>query len=144
MRSGWGWGGVEKLTCYFASHVPVFLVDLLVLGLVGWAHVPVEAVLQAGRVILVLDLLELHRLARERPVRLHEMRLGLGDEPVGQGGWYVGVFSVQQVEDDAHGDAELFEVEVAVIVDVGQVPHALQLIVSQAAVLEHGRGLLAV
>lgn len=136
-------GPGAELTGHLTPHVPVLLVDLLVLGLVGRAHVPVEAVLQARRVRLVVDLLELHGLARERAVRLYEVGLGLGHEPVWKSGRHVGVLAVEQVEDDAHGDAELLEVEVAVVVDVGQVPHALQLVVPQPAVLEHGRRLLA-
>lgn len=43
--------------------------------------------------------------------------------------------SIYQVEDNAHGDAELLEVQIAIIIDVGHIPHALQLVVSQAAVL---------
>ena len=87
-------GAGGRRTGYFAPHVPVLLVDLLVLGLVGRAHVPVEAVLEARRVVLVLDLLKLHGLARDGARGLHEVGLGLGHEPVGQGGRHVGVLAV--------------------------------------------------
>ena len=50
---------------------------------------------------------------------------------------------VDDVEDDAHGDAELLKVQVAVVVDVGHVPHMFQLVVAQAAVLQQRRRHLA-
>lgn len=52
-------------------------------------------------------------------------------------------YPVQQIENDAHGDAKLFKVQVAIAVDVGEVPYARELVIPQAAVLEHWRGLLA-
>lgn len=47
-------------------------------------------------------------------------------------------YPVYQVEDQAHGHAELLEVELAIVVDIGEVPHALELVVAEVAVLEHG------
>jgi hypothetical protein len=61
------------------------LVDLLVLGLVLWFHVPFEAVLETLILRIIFDLLELLLLARERLVGLHEMCLGFGNQPVGNG-----------------------------------------------------------
>lgn len=83
-------GGVP--TRDLAAHVPILLVDGLVLGFVGGAHVPVEAVLESGRVVVVLDLFKLYRLARDCAGGLDEMCFGFGDEPVGEGCWDVGPF----------------------------------------------------
>lgn len=52
-------------------------------------------------------------------------------------------YAVDEVEYQPHRNAELLEVEVAVIVHVGEIPHPLELVVSELAVLEHGRGLAA-
>jgi hypothetical protein len=58
--------------------------------------------------------------------------------------WLRATHAVDQVEDEPHGHAELLKVELAVIVHVGQVPHALQLVVPQMRVLEDGRCLGAI
>lgn len=52
-------------------------------------------------------------------------------------------YPVQQIENNAHGNAKLLKVQVAIAVDVGEVPYARELVIPQAAVLEHWRGLLA-
>ena len=52
-------------------------------------------------------------------------------------------YAIDQVEDDSHGDAELLKVQVAVIVDVGEVPDPLELVVAQLAVFEDGGCLVA-
>jgi hypothetical protein len=86
-------GEEGKLTCYLAAHVAVFLVDGFVLGLVFRAHVPVEAVLESGRVVVVIvDLLELDLFACQGSVRLDEVGFGFRDKPVGECGRDVGVF----------------------------------------------------
>ncbi len=59
----------------------------------------------------------------------------MGDMPGGEN------YAVDEIEDYSHSNAELFEVEVAIIVDVSQVPHPFQLIISQLAVFEY-RGCL--
>ena len=82
----------EKRTRDLAAHVPILLVDGLVLGLVGGAHVPVESILESGRVVIVLDLLKLYRLPGDGAGGLDEMCFGFGDEPVGEGCWDVGPF----------------------------------------------------
>lgn len=53
-------------------------------------------------------------------------------------------YSVDKVEDQAHGNAEFLKVQVAIVVDIGEVPNLLELVVAQLAVLEHGGGLLAI
>ena len=82
------WGG-GRPTRDLAAHVPILLIDGLILGLVGGAHVPVEAVLESGRVVVVLDLFKLYRLSSYCAGGLDEMCFGFGDEPVGEGGWDV-------------------------------------------------------
>lgn len=58
-----------------------------------------------------------------------------------EGPWQT--YPVEQIKNDAHGDAKLLKVQVAIAVDVGEVPDAGELVIPQAAVLEHWRGLLA-
>ena len=55
----------------------------------------------------------------------------------------VAAHSIQYVEDDSHRNAELLKVQVAIVVDVGQIPDPFQLVVPQPAVLQHGCSLLA-
>lgn len=74
-------------TCYLSPCIPVLLVYRLVLGLVRWAHVPVESILQPWGVWIVVDLLKRHLPSCERAIRLDEMCLGLGDEPIGECRW---------------------------------------------------------
>ncbi|TLD30432.1 hypothetical protein PspLS_02716 [Pyricularia sp. CBS 133598] len=50
---------------------------------------------------------------------------------------------VEYVKDDAHGHAELLKVQVSIIVDVGKVPHPLELIIAKSRVLEYGCRLLS-
>lgn len=52
-------------------------------------------------------------------------------------------YPIQTVKDQSHGDAELFKVQIAVIIDIGKIPYALKLVIAQATVLEHGCCLLA-
>ena len=77
----------EGLEGDVAVRVAVGRIDLLVLGLVGRRHVPVEAIAQAGRVVVVFDRLEGGLGARQSAVCLDQVGFGLGDEPVGQGPW---------------------------------------------------------
>jgi len=53
-------------------------------------------------------------------------------------------YPVDQIENQPHGHAELFKVEAAIIVDVGEVPDPLQLIVAEVTVLQDRRSLCAV
>lgn len=55
----------------------------------------------------------------------------------------MGTYSVEDIENQAHGDAKLLKVEIAIVVDVGEIPDPLELVVAEAAVLEDGRGLLS-
>jgi hypothetical protein len=55
----------------------------------------------------------------------------------------MGTYAIENVKDDAHGDAELLKVEVAVVVDICQIPYTLELVVPKAAVLQHRSCLLA-
>ena len=57
--------------------------------------------------------------------------------------WKGGAYPVEYVKDDSHGHTELLKVKVSVIVDVGQVPHPLELIIAETTVLEDRGGLLA-
>lgn len=63
----------SQLTRYLPSHVPVLLVYLLVLGLVRGAYVPIEAILQAQLVRIVVDLFKLGSLACEGTICLDEV-----------------------------------------------------------------------
>ena len=49
--------------------------------------------------------------------------------------------AVYEVKDEAHGDAELFKVEVAIVVDVGEVPDFGELVFGELRVFEDGCGL---
>ena len=51
---------------------------------------------------------------------------------------------VDQIEDQAHGDAELLKVQVSVIVHVRQVPHLGQLVFGELTVFKDCGGLIAV
>lgn len=51
--------------------------------------------------------------------------------------------SVHYVEDDAHSYAELLEIQIAVIIDIGHIPDLLELVIAQATVLQERRGLFA-
>lgn len=52
-------------------------------------------------------------------------------------------YPVQNVKNYPHRYTELFKIQVAVIIDIRQVPDPLELIIAQTTVLEHGSGLLA-
>ena len=43
---------------------------------------------------------------------------------------------IDKVKDDSHRDAKFLKVELAIAVDVSQIPHSLQLVVAQLAVLQ--------
>ena len=68
------------------TRIPTGAIDLFVLGSVGGLHVPIEPILQTEGIVLILYPLELFLAATQRPRRVDEVRLGFGDEPVGQGG----------------------------------------------------------
>lgn len=55
------WGSAIILTSNLAAVIASGAVDLFVLGLVCRFHVPVEAILQTKRVVLILYALELFR-----------------------------------------------------------------------------------
>lgn len=112
---------------------------MIVLGLVGRLHVPVESVLEPEVVRVVFYLLKLGRLAGDGSVGLHEMGFRFGHEPVWKRLRYVIIFlqlqlvkkveirettthAVQHIKDQTHGYAKLLKVEVAVIVDISQIP----------------------
>lgn len=80
---------LERLEGHGAVRIAVRRVDLLVLGFVRRRYVPVEAVAQAGRVVVIFDPLECGLPAGERAGRLHEVGFGLWDQPVGQRGGYI-------------------------------------------------------
>lgn len=79
----------EVVEADVAVTVSVCGVDLFVFGLVAGRHVPVEAVAQAGGVVVVFDGFELGLRAGEGAIGLDEMRFGFGDEPVGEDFWDV-------------------------------------------------------
>ena len=95
----------------------------------------------------------------------HEVGFGFWDEPVWEGWGHVGVFlvgtigqrmsltcktssrgfpgraetyAVDEIVYDPHRNAKLLKVQIAVIVDVGEVPDPLELVVAQLAVFENG------
>lgn len=51
-------------------------------------------------------------------------------------------YTVDQIKYDSHRNAELLEIQASVIVDVGQIPYPLELIIAELAVLQH-RGCLS-
>jgi hypothetical protein len=52
-------------------------------------------------------------------------------------------YPVQDIKDDAHGDAKLLEVEVSIVIHIREVPYSLQLVISKSTVLENRGSLLA-
>jgi hypothetical protein len=44
--------------------------------------------------------------------------------------------TVDQVENQAHGNAELLKVQAAITIDICQIPDSFQLVVAQLAVLQ--------
>lgn len=62
-----------RLTSNLAAVIPVCAVYLFILGLVGRLHVPIEAVLQSKRVVLVFYPLELLRSSTQCASRMDEM-----------------------------------------------------------------------
>lgn len=83
---------IRRHTVNLAAHVSVLLVDRLVFGLVRRLHVPLESIFKPKIFRFILDLLELHRLSRDRLGSLNQMSLGLWDQPVGQRGRHIRVF----------------------------------------------------
>ena len=51
-------------------------------------------------------------------------------------------YTIDEIKDDPHGHAELLEIQAPVIVDVGQIPDPLELVIAELAVLQH-RGCLS-
>lgn len=49
------------------------------------------------------------------------------------------LYAIDKVKDEPHGDAELFKIEIAIVVDVGDIPDPFELVVTEVAVLEDGR-----
>lgn len=47
-------------------------------------------------------------------------------------------YTIDEIKDDPHGHAKLLEVQAPVIVDVGQIPDPLELVIAELAVLQHG------
>ena len=84
---------LERAEGDVAARVGVGGVDLAVFAFVGWAHVPVEAIFEARRVVVrEIRALELWFAAGEGAGGLHEVGFGGGDEPVGEGAGHGGVF----------------------------------------------------
>lgn len=52
--------------------------------------------------------------------------------------------AIHYVQDQAHGNAELLKVQLSIVVYIRQIPHPLQLIISQCAVLQHRSCLLSI
>ena len=53
-------------------------------------------------------------------------------------------YAVDQIKNDSHRDAKLFKVQHAIIVNVGQIPDPLELVITQLAVFKDRGGLGAV
>lgn len=88
-------GGVEwfeGVEVDVSSRVLIRVVDFFVLGLVCWAHVPVEAVFQSWRIFVIVYSLELRLAACQGAVGLDQMGLRFGYEPVGESLRYICVF----------------------------------------------------
>lgn len=98
------------------------MVDALVLPLVLRLHVPLKPILQPRRIILILDLLELLTPIAQRRLGLYFVRLALWDQKFGQALGHALEIAVHNVIDQAHRNAELFKVKVAILVDVCEVP----------------------
>lgn len=64
--------------------VLVRAIDLLVLRLIRWIHVPVKPILQPKRLIFIFYALKLLLATAQRTGCMDEMRFGFGDEPIGQ------------------------------------------------------------
>lgn len=48
-----------------------------------------------------------------------------------------GPYPVDKIEDDPHRNAKLLEVEIPVVVHVGEIPYTLELVIAQLAVLQY-------
>ena len=48
----------------------------------------------------------------------------------------VSPYTVNQIEDQAHGNAKLLEVQAAITIDICQIPYSFQLVVAQLTVLQ--------
>lgn len=81
-------------TRYLASHVTVFLVYRFVFTLILRAHIPVEAILEARCVRIVVNLFKLWLISCESFLGLYEVCFGLGNEPVRDSRGDIGVFLV--------------------------------------------------
>ena len=67
-----------------------------------------------------------------------------GTSQSGRGLGHVDGHAVDQVKDEPHSDTKLLKVKLAIIVHIRQIPHALELVISQMRVLEHRSSLRAV
>jgi len=52
-----------------------------------------------------------------------------------------GPYPVDKIEDNPHRNAELLEIEIPIVVHVGEIPYPLELVIAQLAVLQY-RGCL--
>jgi hypothetical protein len=48
-------------------------------------------------------------------------------------------YAIDQIKDEPHGDAELFKVELAIVIHICEIPDSLKLLVLELAVLKDGR-----
>jgi hypothetical protein len=94
---------------------------------------------------------------------MNKMGFGFGNKPIGKSCRNIGIllekmddvsqpfdlqrawekdmektYSVDEVEDQPHCHAKLFEIQIAIIINIGNVPDTLQLVISQLTVLENG------
>lgn len=53
-------------------------------------------------------------------------------------------YPIDEIEDQSHGDTELFKVQLAISVQIRQIPHLLQLVIAKPTVPQHGGGLRVV
>jgi hypothetical protein len=111
------------------------------------------------RLIAIFDALELRLSTGEGMACLNKVGLGFWNQPVRERSRHIHVFllktvssaseasrrtyTIDEIEYQPHCNAKLFKVEIAVIVNVGEIPHSLELVVSELTVLEHGSCLAA-
>lgn len=53
------------------------------------------------------------------------------------------IYPIEDVEYQSHSNAKLLEIQIAVVVDICEIPYSLELAIVETAVLEHGRCLLS-
>lgn len=66
----------------------------------------------------------------EHPLKVHAADLSFEDS------W--GTYAIDQVEDNSHSNAKFLKVQIAVIVDISEIPNPLELVIAELAVFENG------